>query len=251
MRTRFIPVLALALAGCQGSDIEIFAAAAAAGRGGGGGTGSGGSDMGGAGIAEGTAGAAGTTGGASGAGAVTSGGGPNGGAGGVAGGGEMPCTSNDECPAAWLCKKVACGDPLGHCEVRPVFCDDNFMPVCGCDHVTYWNECYRRRAGQAASSADDCTAGAHSCFNDADCAEGAYCQHLLPRGISCDQMVGAGTCWVTPDICPDAPDQMRWKPCTLPGSDAGAAGLGGCVSTCVAVQSGRPYVPVSSSGSCQ
>jgi len=247
-KRRLVSTLALLLVACQGSDIEIFAPAATAGSGGASGSsaaGSAGSNPGGGGALD-SAGAGGAVVDTAGAGAVAGGGSPSVGASGAAGAGGMTCTTNEECPAAWLCRKTSCGDPTGHCEVRPVFCDDNFMPVCGCDHVTYWNECYRRRSGQAASFADDCTAGAHACFDSADCPVGAYCQHLLPRGISCSQTVGAGTCWVTPDVCSEAPDQMHWKACETPG-DAGT----GCISTCLAVQSGRPYVSVPPNGSCQ
>lgn len=235
------------LVACQGSDIEIFVPAATAGRGGDGGGGdggmtSGGSDTGGGGALQTSAGTAGMSTG----GSLPTAGGPPGGTAGFSGNAGTPCSNNPDCPAGWLCKKMSCGDMHGQCELRPKFCPPDLVPVCGCDHVTYWNECYRRQAGQPASSAEDCSEGAHQCSSNKDCPPGAYCEHLLQPTDSCSEMLGPGSCWVTPYSCENSGDQMRWKPCQPPAGDAGAT----CVSTCEAVQAQRPYIQVSD-GSCQ
>lgn len=52
------------------------------------------------------------------------------------------CTTNADCDPEDYCAKPMgdCAAP-GSCEVRPDFCTTVFMPVCGCDGVTYSNAC--------------------------------------------------------------------------------------------------------------
>lgn len=70
-----------------------------------------------------------------------------------------------------------CGaaDATGVCRPRPDVCPTVFMPVCGCDHVTYGNACEAH-----ASGIDDATTGA--CSGEPAlcaavlCMEGTLCQ---------------------------------------------------------------------------
>jgi hypothetical protein len=56
---------------------------------------------------------------------------------------EEPCTGPD-----FFCKTPtgACEGP-GACTLRPLSCPDIWIPVCGCDLVTYSNECFSDKAG--------------------------------------------------------------------------------------------------------
>jgi hypothetical protein len=40
-----------------------------------------------------------------------------------------------------------CGGTPGTCTIKPTVCDFQFAPTCGCDGITYGNDCERRAAG--------------------------------------------------------------------------------------------------------
>jgi len=60
------------------------------------------------------------------------------------------CSSNSDCVSAEYCEQGTgnCGG-LGTCELRPSLCPYTYIPVCGCDSITYDNDCYARGAGQS------------------------------------------------------------------------------------------------------
>ena len=236
---------------CNAGDVAVFSEATA------GATNSGNAGLSGASAGGGSsgAGAASSAGGGDTAGATGGAGGSFAGGGGATGGGsgqagacdEMMCHGNPDCPPNWLCNKQACPDMTGVCEPRPVCLDSTPAPVCGCNHVTYWNDCLRMQAGTAASTVGECGAGTHPCYMNGDCPPGASCSHLLPPMTVCGGPLTPGTCWVTPSDCSATGDLRLWSPCPPPGS---AGGSGPCVSTCKAVQSGHPHVPLDSGAAC-
>ena len=59
------------------------------------------------------------------------------------------CAENSECgDEAYFCVKLTgeCGFK-GTCELRPTACVDVYEPVCGCDSITYTNECEAASVG--------------------------------------------------------------------------------------------------------
>jgi len=175
------------------------------------------------------------------AGAAESGGAGTGGAGGTAfdAGPGASCSSESDCPSGWTCSKTDCAATNGVCAPRPVLCDLAPLPVCGCDGITYWNDCVRRQNGVAAATFGQCSLGALACNVAADCGVAtAFCSHVFPSPVPCTQP-GPGTCWVTPLDCSGAPTSPRWVPCAPPPFGTRPQ----CVDTCTAIRSGDVYVP--------
>jgi hypothetical protein len=154
--------------------------------------------------------------------------------------GNGACASNADCGGTSFCAKSSCGDATGSCQLRPVECDGVDMRSCGCDGVTYWNDCLRQQFGVAASTEGECRIGAALCSPEGPSScpvPGAWCERLLGQGETCGSDVPPGPCWVVP-IDPTT--------CTGPGGNPptlwSACGSGPtCVNACAAVQSGVPY----------
>jgi hypothetical protein len=160
------------------------------------------------------AGGGGVSGATGGSGGVVPSGG-DGGTGGVVGtggspGGE-PCTWAvvDPCGPGLYCNAPGCG--AGVCEpVGSGAEDDSRAPVCGCDHVTYWNASVAGSFGVAVESGVECASGmGPTC--------GGYGGDACPIGLSCNmgsascyQTEPMGRCWGMPSTCGDgAPKSTR------------------------------------------
>jgi hypothetical protein len=160
----------------------------------------------------------------------------------------MPCASLDDCQPGWVCNKIGC-DPtlLGQCVPWPTFCDAAPKPVCGCDGVTYWNDCIRLQASAptALSSPGQCQATACTCEVGSDCnVPYASCSHLLPPGEMCGH--GMGACWVLPSQCDPAADPKRWRECKPPPDGVAPQ----CVDTCTAIATEHSYAELHRGETC-
>jgi len=120
-----------------------------------------------------------------------------------------PCRSHcggaagSSCPSGTFCDGLPghCGAvDEGNCVPVPELCPDVFEPLCGCDGVTYGNDCERRSAGARLAHFGACR---DQCGFDAtgtpSCEPGFYCE--LPPGL-CTEPAVPGLCIEMPEQCP-------------------------------------------------
>lgn len=113
------------------------------------------------------------------------------------------------CPEGQFCELPAgeCRgrDLQGLCVPKPEICTTEYDPVCGCDEVTYSNDCFRRMAGAQKDHDGPCKVPLEqvSCRSNANCGRGEFC-HFRP-GVcgSAD-----GVCAPRPEVCPEIFDPV-------------------------------------------
>lgn len=162
--------------------------------------------------------------------------------------GPTKCSVESDCMLGWQCEKQGCSDTEGVCVPWPPFCPSNPAPVCGCDGITYWNDCIRLQSGARLAAFDQCRASACTCEVGTDCTvpTGTYasCSHLLPSGAMCGH--GIGACWVLPAQCDPSADKRLWRECKPP--DPGE--VPGCLDTCSAIASEHTYAELHRGDTC-
>ena len=70
----------------------------------------------------------------------------------------IKCTSNDDCSVRnmYCRKEIGECDDVGTCQTKPDACYDLWDPVCGCDGVTYGNDCDAAAAGVSVDYKGEC-----------------------------------------------------------------------------------------------
>lgn len=161
---------------------------------------------------------------------------------GGAGTGPIRCNRPSDCALGSYCDAPSCG-AQGTCEFVPAECPGDDRPVCGCDGITYFDDCLRRARGVSSSTPGPCVlADARSCAGPQHraCPAGTTCAILLPPGPCPPDAEGA--CWVLPPQCPSDFDGGMGHP--GPGRpdawDSCMTGGPTCQDLCTALRNGGP-----------
>src|SRR5262249_44748400 len=83
----------------------------------------------------------------------------------------------------------------------------SYVPVCGCDHLNYWNGSVASDQKAAIRAADRCQVGL-PCTPGSDCTTGSvqgHCDLSVPTQSECLATPPTGTCWVLPSDCQNTP----------------------------------------------
>ena len=106
------------------------------------------------------------------------------------------------CGTGTFCKFAtgSCGTAgdVGVCAPVPEVCPMYFSPVCGCDGMTYGNECEADHAGVSVAHLGACDQACGG-IGGFPCATGEFCK--LPGGM-CNVTDLMGVCRPVPDACP-------------------------------------------------
>jgi predicted RNase H-like HicB family nuclease len=126
----------------------------------------------------------------------------------------IPCDDGEFCRLPrGTCNSA---DLMGICAEIPNACPRVWAPVCGCDGVTYGNECEALRAGVQIDHAGVCLSDL-TCRSNDDCSNTTYCQ-FIPGQCEPTNAVG-GLCVPRPLHCPNV-----WAPvCGCDGETFGNA----------------------------
>jgi len=94
---------------------------------------------------------------------------------------------------------------VGYCQEIPEVCSDELAPVCGCDGVTYANNCQRLGAGAPLDHPGACVQVPVACSVNTDCGPDEFCSQETKYEDTCETI---GQCEPRPMACPRTADPV-------------------------------------------
>jgi hypothetical protein len=152
------------------------------------------------------------------------------------------CFDTNNCQPGWYCAKLRCGDARGTCAIPPRQCDEfDFGPVCGCNGITYFNDCLRQLDGVGAHNVGECTGPQRrrcAPFSGVVCPRSKYCALIdLTDQCGFNGVAPEGKCWDLPGDCSMSRDAGAvFQRCGGPRPAERE-----CVGLCDAIHDQSPY----------
>jgi hypothetical protein len=112
------------------------------------------------------------------------------------------CRDDADCEDASFCERRACGAAEGACAPVPEICIEIARPVCGCDGVTYANDCVRRHASVSKAHDGRCEDTRELCGGIAGFVCSDPTDVCLFEPGTCLVADNMGVCVDRPDACP-------------------------------------------------
>jgi Cys-rich repeat protein len=68
----------------------------------------------------------------------------------------IPCATSMDCGSGAYCEKATCTSAMGTCAAIPAECPAKPEITCGCDGITYANDCVRKAYGVSSGRFGPC-----------------------------------------------------------------------------------------------